>query len=118
MGFLKDISLKGKEYTDVIKNGERIETFLFRCFFIKQKGKESKKLGLVVNKKIGMAVARNRIRRLLREAYRKRYGEIAQGTIIVIQAKIIVRESWKKLKLEDIERDLKTLWKRVIPGKF
>ncbi|MFH0925012.1 MAG: ribonuclease P protein component [bacterium] len=123
MPFLKDIVLKGKEFAYVVKKGERLETVLFRCYIVKTKGINSeakenettKKLGLIISKKLtGKAVARNRVKRLLREVYRRHYKKVRQGTIVVIKIKKNIRERWKDLKPEDIEFDLKGLWLKIV----
>lgn len=45
------------------------------------------RLGLTVSAKLGNAVARNRIKRLLREAYRLHEGEFASGVDLVLVAR-------------------------------
>ena len=44
-------------------------------------------LGLTVSKKRGKAVVRNRVKRLLREAYRYHLPNLKNGSLIVIVAK-------------------------------
>ena len=45
------------------------------------------KLGIAVNAKLGGAVERNRVKRIIREAYRHNLSKIAPGNIIVISAR-------------------------------
>lgn len=63
------------------------------------------RIGIQASKKVGGAVARNRAKRVVREAYRKidkEYG-IKQGRLIVITP----YPSAAELKMQDVMRDLR-----------
>lgn len=45
------------------------------------------KLGIAVNSKLGKAVKRNRVKRIIREAYRENLPLIKDGLIIVVAAR-------------------------------
>jgi len=53
----------------------------------KQNGLGTNRLGITVSKKIGNAVKRNRVKRLIREYYRLNNHRFSQGYEIVIVAK-------------------------------
>ncbi|MBE6605722.1 MAG: ribonuclease P protein component [Ruminococcaceae bacterium] len=66
--------------------------------------KEINRIGLTVTKKNGNAVTRNRIKRIIREAFRqtdKQYG-IKKGYLIVIVAKYCAADK----KTQDIKNDI------------
>ena len=69
----------------------------------------SLRLGVVTSRKVGGAVARNRARRLLREAYRRNRHRLS-GEVDVI---LIARQPILKAKWEEIVGDLLELAKRA-----
>jgi ribonuclease P protein component len=56
-------------------------------------GGETTRVGLTVSTKVGGAVVRARIRRLLRELFRKRRGELPAGIDLVLIARASAAES-------------------------
>lgn len=65
------------------------------------------KLGITVNRKLGKACKRNRVKRLIREAYRENYSYIKNGYIIVIAARAAAFAP--HIKVADMSRAVRTI---------
>jgi ribonuclease P protein component len=75
-----------KEFEAVFDAGNRTATRDLVAWHSESAGKE-KKIGLMVSKKTGGAVKRNRLKRLLREAFRLTKEELKEGTRLIIYPK-------------------------------
>lgn len=71
-------------------------------------GGETTRVGLAVGSKIGSAVVRNRVKRLLREAARRRLPELPPGQDLVL----IARKEIAGQRLDDVADALDTLLRR------
>lgn len=65
-----------------------------------------RKAGIIASRKIGNAVKRNRIKRLIREAYRLNKNLLPNNIHLVITAK----QGISKLKYKDVEEDLREIY--------
>lgn len=77
---------KNSEYKKVFEDGESVATRGLVLYKIKN-GQQETRAGFIVSKKIGNAVVRNRIRRLLKETYRNYVNETAKGYDLVFIAR-------------------------------
>lgn len=68
------------------------------------------KLGITVNRKLGKACKRNRVKRLIREAYRENYKYIKDGYIMIIAARAAAFAP--HIKAQDMTKALKTIVSR------
>ena len=75
-------------------------------YYLKNYDKKNTLLGISVSKKRGNAVVRNRTRRIIKEAYRKLYGRLKKGYIIVITA----RQACTAYKTQNVEKELERLF--------
>ena len=96
--------LNREDFVNVNRSGTRSYT---RHFVIihKEHGLGITRLGVTVSKKVGNAVKRNRMKRLLREFFRLHIAQIPQGRDIVIAAK----KDASELDLSEIQEELGTL---------
>lgn len=73
------------------KGGSEVSKTL--VFYFKKNKSGANRLGITVSKKVGKAVTRNRVRRLIKENYRLRENSIKDGYDVVIVARTRAAES-------------------------
>ncbi len=86
-GFSKGERLrKHSEFVNVTRNGQKIHTTHF-IVFLTESPEGKTRLGVTVSRRVGKAVKRNRVKRLLREFFRLHKHLLPQGYDVVIIAK-------------------------------
>jgi ribonuclease P protein component len=76
---------RSHDFDAVYRRGRSVSTrFLVLYWFTREDTDEEPRLGLAVPKKVGTAVARNRAKRRLREAWRARLESIPSGCDYVL----------------------------------
>ncbi len=77
-------SLRRADFLRVTGRGLRIQTRYFLLFRLERDDGAAARLGITVTRKIGNAVRRNRIKRLVREWFRARQEELESCDLVVI----------------------------------
>jgi ribonuclease P protein component len=86
-GFPKSARLRKRpEYLSLSRTGKKIHTHNFVVISQNSDRGESR-LGITVSGKVGNAVARNRIKRLIREVFRRRRAELGNPIDVLVIAK-------------------------------
>lgn len=77
--------------------------------YVRPNRSSGNRLGLTVGAKLGGAVVRNRVRRRLKEAYRRNEGSLSAGFDVVLVARVraVGASYW------DLERELRRLLARL-----
>lgn len=107
--FKKINRLKSKKSFQVVYGKGRTVVDGMSVFYILGDQGENLKIGMAVGKKLGCAVVRNRIKRLMREVFRKNKGKLQQGYYIVW----VARRKLAKADYKTFERVFLRLAKRA-----
>lgn len=92
--------LRRAEFRRVYEEGQRRSASLCTIFF-KPNGLTESRLGVTTPRQLGKAVVRNRVRRRLREVFRRHRPEIARGWDIVLNPRPpILKASFEALTRE------------------
>ena len=111
MGFMQSIK-KTKSFKTVYSCGRQG----FNAYFViyaMANDTGVNRLGLSVSKKVGKAVVRNRVRRLIKESCRLRATRITQGFDIVIVARPAVGALPKEGLFRKVDKALESLFYRL-----
>jgi ribonuclease P protein component len=107
-----DRILKRKDYLRLSRLGKRVQNSHFLAL-ISPSLSEHSRLGITVTKKVGIAVTRNRIKRLVREYYRKNRHHLTGR----LDISIIAKKEAATLSREETYRSLKGLFESIIDNR-
>lgn len=105
-----EVIKKNYEFKYFFKKGTYIPGKLLEIF-IYQNNKEKNRIGIVVSKKVGGSVTRNKIKRYIRAAYTDIEKEIIKNSNILIIWK--KKETPEKANFFDIKKDLQKIFKKA-----
>jgi len=108
-GWNKENRLKrNKDYRAVYRAGKSVANRELVLYFIKNRYGKTR-AGFSVSKKIGKSVVRNRMKRLIKEAFRLHIKDIKPGYDLIF----IARTGSKNYKYADIERSVVDVLKKA-----
>ena len=103
--------LRRADYLETYSAGRR-HVGRWLVVFVKPVGRPVSRLGVTITKKTGSAVVRNRLRRRLRELFR-RSGAFAGGLDVVVN----VRRGAERAEFAELGRDFEKLARRAAPSE-
>jgi ribonuclease P protein component len=100
---------KNSEFQRVYKESRSFANYILVCYVLKHPADPARRVGFSVSKKMGNAVKRNRIKRLLREAYRLNQHLLMDGMDLVIIPRVKTTDATYK----EIEKGMVKLFARA-----
>jgi ribonuclease P protein component len=92
---------KKKEFLEIMATGQKRQTTHF-IIYLKPNSKSFSRLGITVSRRVGEAVQRNRIKRLLREFFRVHKQRLPQTCDFII----IAKKGANQLSYHQLKREL------------
>jgi ribonuclease P protein component len=97
------------DFQDIYKNGQSLETRFFVLYY-RQSACPYHRLGITASRKVGSAVARNRVKRLFREMFRRNRPRGPLFLDVVINA----RKSAARASYDDLAEDYRRAVTQII----
>jgi ribonuclease P protein component len=104
---------RSAEFDRVYRQGRSLGNRYLVLYCFPRAGEQESRLGLSVSRKVGGAVDRNRVKRLLREAFARESDGVAAGHDVVIVARPEARELAEQGGLEAVASTLRELLDRA-----
>lgn len=102
-------------FSKAYRKGKSISNRYVAVYVLKGYGKKNKPydthLGITVNKKLGKATKRNRVKRIIRAAYRENMPFVKNGYIIILAARGMAFD--KGVKSTDISKQLRKSFEKL-----
>src|SRR3954454_4583073 len=90
-----------RDFQRIFHHGQSFANRYLVMYYLKNRSNETFRVGFSVSKKVGKAVVRNRVKRLLREAFRLEKDRIEEPIDFVV----IARPSAAELDFEKIQQN-------------
>lgn len=90
---------KSDDFNSVYRTGYRITGSFYSVSFLKSAG-ECSRLGITVSRKVGNAVVRNYLKRVVREKFRKTQAQFRSPLDVVVSVRFFPADHPKRLRLE------------------
>lgn len=100
---------KNEEFQQIFKNGKSYASRYFVIYILKNENHSSFRVGISVSKKLGNAVVRNRVKRMIKEVIRKIHTHIKPGCDFII----IVRQAVSGMNYHEIDDKLKYILQKA-----
>ena len=98
-----------KDFLRVYNDGLSVNGRFVKMFYLQSEPNRDFLFGITTTRKIGKAVVRNRSRRLVKEAIRKRLKWLKKGFLAVF----VVKRNFVGRSYEEIEQDLENVMRRA-----
>jgi len=105
----KERIIRKSEFLKITQQGVRYNTANFLVIVFPRKGPEVRRLGISVSKKVGGAVKRNRVKRLLREFFRLNKEKFPQASDCLF----IAKPGSAFLTFSALSKEMADLFKRI-----
>lgn len=100
---------KNEDFQTVFKQGKSIANRQFVIYMLQKPEEREFRIGLSVSKKIGNAVTRNRVKRLIRQVFLEEKHRIASGNEFII----IARKPAADMNYHEVKSSLNHLFRKA-----
>lgn len=89
---------ENEDFQKAFQKGRSVANRQFVIYMLEDKDQDQLRIGVSVSKKIGKAVVRNRVKRLIREAFRSQLSQMTwKGDLIIIARQPLVDMEYQEV---------------------